>query len=231
MGSHGRAPRPFNGRRSSARARARWAGGGVTRPARSADPPLLNPLPATPARPRAALPSGSRGARRRLSCVRSSWYGPPRGSWRLMVSRPITGSPRPRSLPSSHGPPPLPRARGGGRLGGRSRASASEGRLLPVLPSAQPGGCGEEDGCRAGARERCGGGGVVAGASSRCREPPLGGGGGCSGARRPRRGRSWQGAVPEGSAGRECLQEAPGGEVARRCKPSSPGGLDGLLYN
>lgn len=217
------------------RARARWAGGGVTRPGplhRPASPPP-NPLPATPARPRAALPSGSRCARQRLSCVRSSWYGPPRGSWRLMVSRPITGSPRPRSLPSSHGPPPLPRARGGGRLGGRSRAEGSEGRLLPVLPSTQPGGRGEEDGCRAGVRGRRGGGGVVSGAFSRCREPPLG----VAGATAPELG------GPAGvGAGRGLCRRAPRAEsaceqlrgwvsVATRCKPSSPGGLDGLLYN
>lgn len=234
MGSHGRAPRPFNGRRSSERARA-GRGEESRAPARSTDPPPPppNPLPATPARPRAALPSGSRCARQRLSCVRSSWYGPPRGSWRLMVSRPITGSPRPRSLPSSHGPPPLPRARGGGRLGGRSRAEGSEGRLLPVLPSTQPGGRGEEDGCRAGVRGRRGGGGVVSGAFSRCREPPLG----VAGATAPELG------GPAGvGAGRGLCRRAPRAEsaceqlrgwvsVATRCKPSSPGGLDGLLYN
>lgn len=102
-------------------------------------------------------------------------------------------------------------------MGGLSRAEGSEGRLLPVRPNAQPGGRGEEDGCRAGARGRCGGGGgVVSGASSRCREPPLE----VAGAAVPELGGpagvgAGRGAVPEGSAGRECLRAAPGVGVGR----------------
>lgn len=59
-------------------------------------PPLLTPLPPPPPHPPALsfppprfLPGS---ACQCASYVCSTWYGPPGRSWRLMVSRPITGS-------------------------------------------------------------------------------------------------------------------------------------------